>query len=150
MTDLPDTIAAVRERGLGPVELTAACLERARATAALGAFALLDEEGARARRQTLDVDDVLDADRDAVQRPVRPRGVRESPGLRAGALLVEQRERAERRCRARPLQARRRQLDGSEPALAHPGDGVRQVRHSRRAIRCTVARDSRSRPSRTP
>jgi len=53
VTDLPDTIAAVRERGLGPVELTAACLERARATAALGAFALLDEEGARAQARAL-------------------------------------------------------------------------------------------------
>ena len=53
MTEPPDTVAAARARGLGPVELTEACLERARATASLGAFALLDVEGARAQARAL-------------------------------------------------------------------------------------------------
>ena len=46
--------AALCAGTLGALELTEACLERARATAALGAFATLDEDGARAQAAALD------------------------------------------------------------------------------------------------
>ena len=113
--------------------------------------------GAAAGGQAFHVDDVLDRDGHAVQRPAGV-GAGERRGLAARALVVEQRERPERARGLGPREAGLGQVDRVEPAGAHRGrrldereiERIRHPAHSRPASRCTVARDSRSRPYRYP
>ena len=140
-----------------PITTAPASRSRVTSGASRGGRIGVRDRGAAAGRQARDVDDVLDGDRDAVQRPARA-ALGERGRLPARALVIEQRERPERARGLGPREARLGQLDHAELA---PAQRVRRLdqrqleristrAHSSCASFCTVARDSRSRPYRYP